>query len=90
MRVSKILDGNSYQDLVDIQGEPGRYWKKPEWVVYGDEFIRGGWDFDLADNEFGKNYSLTEGEYVISVGFYALPNEMWFCAPLEVTRLQSE
>jgi hypothetical protein len=79
--VSYLLDGHTFQDLIDFQGRPGRYWPKPDWVEYA-RAIAGR--FDELRKELVRTYSLEEGDLTIYVGG-SDPFGNWFCSPLTVT-----
>lgn len=70
-----ILDGHTYQDLLDLQSEPGKYYRKPEWLVYPTK--TGFWDEPNDDKVYTFLFS-EAGEYVIDVG-WSLPESLWFC-----------
>ena len=83
--VSLLLDGKTYQDLLDLQSEPGEYYPKPSWVVH----TKGGMRRN-AKGEHVWTYSLDiEGEHAIYLGS-AFPHSLWFCAPLKVIEAPSE
>jgi hypothetical protein len=73
------------QTLVDMQGKPGRYWPKPDWVEYAD--VLDGWKNESKTVYFAT-YTLEEGELVIYTGGLS-PVSLWFCAPLTVTAAAS-
>lgn len=79
---SYLLEGKTYQTLINIQREPGRYWKKPDWVVYADTVKTSS---NEERREFYVTFSLEEGEHVLYIGSIK-PLNLWFCAPLKVTK----
>ena len=79
--ISYLLDGKTYQDLVDMQGKPGRYWPKPDWVVYAK--ITDGWRNE-SRNELYLTFSLEEGEHAAVYLGSTQPVSLWFCAPIWV------
>ena len=82
--------GYTFQDLIDLQGTPGRFWSpKPKWLI--DAYmIEGGMWNDASRNEQYFTYSLDEeGEYVVYLGTHD-PPRLWFCAPLQVKEAPSE
>ncbi len=83
--VSYVFDGHTYQDLVDMQGTPGRYWPKPDWVEYAD--VLDGW-MNESRTVYFATYALEEGEVVVYTGSNR-PATLWFCAPLKVTEAAS-
>ena len=77
-----LIDGGTFQDLLDIQVRPGRYWPKPDWVVYAE--IVDEWRND-ARNERYSTYSLVEGEIVVYLGKNInRVAYLWFCAPISI------
>jgi hypothetical protein len=83
--VSHLLDGKTYQDLLDLQSEPGEYVPKPSWVVRAARGIRRN-----AKGERVYTFSLDkEGEHAIYIGS-SHPLSLWNCAPLWVTEAPSE
>jgi hypothetical protein len=87
--VAGLTEGHTFQDLLDIQGEPGRYWHKPNWVIYDKKVDV---EFDIAAGEKRIIYSLEKGEHAIYIGNVLPParNGLWFCVPLIVVEAPSE
>ena len=85
--VSILLEGHTYQDVLDPQSEPGVYYQKPSWVVYA---VRRPPEWDgPVDGELHA-FTLSEaGEYAIYVGS-SIPSSLWFCRPLFVVQAPSE
>lgn len=70
-----ITDGHTYQDLLDMQSEPGDYFRKPDWVVYP---TKTGAQKDSEGSRI-STFNFTEaGEYNVNVG-KSLPASLWFC-----------
>jgi hypothetical protein len=73
----RLLDGKAFQDLLDLQSEPGEYFPKVSWIVHprksgeGDE-SNGGIVFTLDLD--------IEGEYILLAGSYG-PENIWICYP---------
>jgi hypothetical protein len=84
--VSYLLDGYTFQDVLDIQGRPGRIWPKPDWVEYAKAVDQV---FDEARNELLRTYCLEEGDLMVYVGG-SDPSGNWFCSPLTVTAAASD
>ena len=75
-----IDDGYTYQDLVDLQSEPGVWWPKPTWCshvkLWDEEWIEEGksvYTFNLD----------TKGNYVIYT-YSDNPRTLWFGGPLRI------
>ncbi len=74
--VGKLTDGKTFQDLLDLQSEPGESFPKPSWVVYAQKY-------SSPDSEYWI-YELDEpGEYALYV-WGSSPEILWFCAPRHV------
>ena len=81
LRTMAIQDGHTYQDLLDLQSEPGEYIPIPPWAEWPlSTFERV--DRDLAENELGKKLILEPGEHWIVVG---TGKGDWFCGALRVS-----
>jgi len=82
--------GYTFQDLIDLQGTPGRFWSpKPKWLIEAYT-IKGGMWKDASRNEQYFTYSLEkEGEYVVYLGNHD-PPRLWNCAPLYVMATPSD
>ncbi len=81
MRTMAITDGHTYQDLLDLQSEPGEYVPLPEWAE-GPLTTFEPVDRELGDNELGKRLILEPGEHGIVV---RTDEGLWFCGALVVT-----
>lgn len=82
--VSMLVDGHTYQDLLDPQTEPGRYYPKPSWVVYATKVDGPPSGRILADDETEYQYTLDQPEHLHAI-YLGSPGTLWFCSPLEVT-----
>ena len=83
--VSRLVDGKTFQDMLDLQSEPGEYYSKPSWVIYP-----GRTSERIAEGEDLFTFSLDkEGEHAIYL-FGDWPLSLWFCAPLKVMEAPSE
>jgi len=78
--ISYLLEGKTFQDLLDMQVVPGRYWPKPDWVVYANAI--DGWRNE-SRNELYTVFSLEKGEHFVYLES-TVPISLWFCAPLTV------
>ena len=85
--VSILKDGKTYQDLLDRQGDPGKFMRKPGWAKH-DPKIYQGWNEELGGDEI--TLMLFEvGEHAIYVGPLN-KDSLWFCAPLIVVEAPPE
>ena len=84
--VGHLLDGKTFQDLLDRQSEPGEYVPKVSWVIHAGKIGTER----IAEGELVYTFSLNkEGEHAIYLGA-ADPLSLWFCAPLKVMEAPSE
>jgi len=72
--VSQILDGKTYQDVLDLQDEPGDYVPKPSFISNAPGY------FD-NDDEVWRIMLGESGDYYIVLGH---KHWMWHCVPLQV------
>ena len=78
--VCRLLEGKTYQDVLDLQSEPGEYFPKESWWVHPPGYYSTTADvwifiFDEA------------GDYFI---FEATKHNAWMCAPFTVIEAPSE
>lgn len=78
--VGRLLDGHTYQDLLDLQSEPGEYYPKPSWVVHSSAY----YSFDA---EIWVVILDEPGDYFIDLGS---KHSLWFCAPFKVIEAPSD
>ena len=84
--VSLLLEGKTYQDLLDLQSEPGVNFPKPDFVVHGWHIGRK----QTPDGAVIHTFVLSEaGEHAIYLGT-ANPATLWLCAPLKVVEAAPE
>jgi len=84
--VSRLLDGKTFQDLLDLQSEPGEYVPKPSWVIWQGRRPTER----IAEGEHLYTFVLNkEGEHSIEL-YVSSPRSLWFCAPLKVIEAPSE
>ncbi len=76
--VGRLATGNTLQDLLEEQGEPGRWWPKPNFFFYTTDL--GNTPSDSG--EVFTKFLASQGEHLVYVGIY-LPNlkNLWFCDP---------
>ena len=87
--VLRLLDGKTFQDLLDERGEPGMWWPQPGWVGYARH--AGGPLKNANGGEVWTYLVDIEGDYVIMVGEYTPASKrIWFCPPLKVIETLSE
>jgi hypothetical protein len=80
--VSRLKGDHTFQDLLDEQGEPGRYYLSlTNWVTLSS----------TTEYEYGNDgeaiytiYLGSEGDYAIYLFDSATHEETWLCAPLQV------
>ncbi|MCK4516777.1 MAG: hypothetical protein KAU31_16060 [Spirochaetaceae bacterium] len=77
--ISTLSDGKTYQNLVELQREPGEYWPKPEWVTHDREV--GITDIRADGSELHIFMLTREGRHAIYLGRNH-PFGLWLCAPL--------
>lgn len=81
MGVVRLIDGKTYQDMVNLQSEPAEYIPFIPWISFPFYFT--------FDHEV-YTYSLDEvGEHFISVQD-GLKTHMWLCAPFQVIGVSSD
>jgi len=76
----QILDGHVYQDMLDLQSEPGKYFRKPDWFV---DTVSQGYRIEPNGDKVYAYKLLEAGEYVIDIG-WSLPETLWFCGSFQV------
>jgi hypothetical protein len=86
--VTRLTDGHTFQDWLDMQSEPGEYFDRPYWVV-GIRKIGTEWN-ESKGGEVFTYYLDKEGDYSISIGTIWDSLGSWFCAPLKVVEAPSE
>jgi hypothetical protein len=85
--ISNYIFGKSWQDVLDLQSEPGEYFPKPGWAVHPPLILKSG-----DDSSGGKIYTFkfsTEGRYGIAVG-RDNPASLWLCGPFLVVKELSQ
>jgi hypothetical protein len=80
LNVIRLTDGRTYQDLLDLQSEPGEYIPEPSWIVSA---IKRGTEWNESKGEKVYTFSVEEGEHAIEI-WVNYPTGIWFCAPLKV------
>jgi hypothetical protein len=78
--VASLLGGKTYQDLVDNQKVPGRYWPEPDWVDCEDAV--DGWR-NQARHEAYYTYALEKGQKAVFL-VSSSPPAIWLCAALSI------
>ena len=86
--VSKILGDHTFQDLLDEQGEPGRFFSSFTNRVSGGSIT--GLEYGENGEEIYTIYTGTEGEYAIYLYDQVSEEYIWLCGPLQVTKSSSE
>jgi hypothetical protein len=81
-----IVDGHTYQDVLDGQeeaGGPGSYSPRPSWVANAPVDSDPP-DIDLAENQQLLASRLYPGEHFVALWTTEGPELIWLCAPLDV------
>ncbi len=81
VRTMAVSEGYTYEDLLDLQSEPGEYVPLPEWADWPLTTFEPI-DRELDENEIGKRLILEPGVHGIVVG---TGKGLWFCGQLTVT-----
>jgi len=84
--VGRLTEGKTFQDMLDLQGEPGGY------VPFIDDSyvwaVEPGIAWQKPDGGEVHTYILTEeGEYTVGLWSWVTvttPEKIWFCAPIWV------
>ena len=87
LSVGYYLDGHTYQDILDMQSEPGEYFPKPSWVVESRMKLVGteNWPIDKVYTF----YLDTVGEHGFSADALYPPSH-WECGSFQVVEAPSE
>jgi len=78
--VARLLDVKTYQDILDLQSEPGEYYPRPSWIVHAAGYYSTTaevWIILLDE----------AGDYFIYLGTV---HNLWNCAPFKVIEAPSE
>jgi hypothetical protein len=91
--VMRLTDGKTFQDLLDLQSEPGEHVPRPltDWLAPVEE---RGTAWQKPDGGEVHTYKLiNEGEYAVVLWSFATtttPPRDWLCAPIWVKEVPSE
>jgi hypothetical protein len=89
--VSRLTDGKTFQDLLDLQSEPGEYVPEQDWL---NHTVEPGSAWNKPDGGEVHTYIfIEEGEYAVSLWSWeteTTPMKIWFCAPFWVKEDPSE
>jgi hypothetical protein len=89
--VRRLTDGKTFQDLLDLQSEPGEYIPRPDWVA---RIVEQGIAWQKPDGGEVHTYKLiSEGEYAVSIWSWETDTgtqRIWLCAPFRVIEALSE
>ena len=92
--VSRHVSGTTFQDLLDLQGEPGGYIPEPVYDELFTDAVEQGFAHHKPDGGEVHTFILTEeGEYVVGLWSWETadnPMKIWFCAPFWVKKAPSE
>jgi hypothetical protein len=80
--VNQILEGKTFEDLLDWQPEPGEYVPPPKWIEHPSTTysVDAGTMVHVLDQV---------GVYTTLVGGYN-PSSLWFCEPFRVVEADSD
>jgi hypothetical protein len=89
--IFRLPDGKAFQDLLDLQSEPGEWVSKPDWAI--DAVETGVAWYKEDGGEVHTYMFINEGEYALVI--WRMPAEatqpgIWFCAPFWVKEDASE
>jgi len=89
--IFRLPDGKTFQDLLDLQSEPGEWVSKPDWAIDAVETGVAWYKEDCG--EVHSYMLINEGEYAVVI--WRRPAEttqpgIWFCAPFWVKEDSSE
>ena len=93
LEVARFDQGNTMQDLLDIQEEPGDWWPKPKWLTHSSSKGKP-WSTDDGGKAWTyKTY--IPAEYVIYVIIFDYDNDptenkLWFCEQFSIKSSPSE
>jgi len=93
--VSRHVGGKTFQDVLDLQGEPGVSLSEPVYDELFDKLIEPGTAQHTPDGGEVHTYKfISEGEYIVGVWVWETAESdaiyTWFCAPLWVKEAPSE
>lgn len=80
--INQILEGKTFEDLLDWQEEPGVYRAPPTWI----EHPRSTYSLK---SETTVHYLDQVGNYATLVGGFN-PSSLWFCEPFRVVEIGAE
>jgi hypothetical protein len=85
--VGRLTAGKTFQDILDLQSEPGEYFPWQDWIKLA---IESGVAWNKPDGGEVHTYIFnSEGEYVVGLGSTS-PAKRWFCAPFWVKEDSSD
>jgi hypothetical protein len=82
--IGRITGDHKYQELLDPQEEPGKYYSKPEWLIYA---FKNEVEI-VSEDERRYTVTLEPGEHAIYV-FTTPKGGLWFCTPIMVVESDS-
>jgi hypothetical protein len=83
--VRRLVDGHTFQDALDLQGEfggPGAYFPRQMWFA-DVRWSNDHPEMDVASNQRLQAYSLEPGTHLVAYETLD-PVSIWLCAPLDV------
>ena len=83
----RILDDHTYQDLLDLQNEPGEFIPQPLWIVHPPQ-INKEWYESVGAEVYTWSF-VEEGEHELSAGTFS-PLSVWFCDSFHIVEAPDE
>ena len=83
----QITGGHTYQDLLDLQSEPGEYIPKPNWL-YHPRLLSQEMDESVGAEVYTWRFVM-EGDYELTAGTYSPPS-VWICGSFQVVAAPDE
>ena len=88
LSVRTIADGNSYQDVVAAQGDPGTEFDRPPFVGVAMDSFEAPPEVTLDEGDAIEGFKLVTGEHMIRTWSMRPGDDgtrkLWLCAPLTV------
>jgi hypothetical protein len=81
------LDDHTYQDLLDLQNEPGEFIPQPLWIEHPPQ-INKEWDESVGAEVYKWRF-VNEGEHELTAGTYS-PLSVWFFGSFQVLAAPDE
>ena len=76
-----ISPGHTYQELLDLQSEPGVAHPIPDWLL--DNALKTGYQVEPNGDRIYTFVYTIAGEYMIDIG-WSMPDSLWLCGTFQV------